>query len=176
VNSSVKGLAGVDQTARSPLREVQEQFWKWRARAAREEESDMNPYATVGSGIGSAEAASLRARLMAWHDTMVAHERRLRSGQTTDTCDDECPHVEARALWTEASAVLGPRANELTFLRSRALGASASSDHLIASAKSVSPEADTERRSTATRQASAPLRSESFIDSPEPSRLATAEV
>ena len=80
----------------------------------------MNPYAIVGSGSGTAEAASLRARLMAWHDAMVAHERRLRSGQTTDACDDECPHVEARALWTKVSAVLGPRANELTFLRSRA--------------------------------------------------------
>ena len=93
-----------------------------------EEESDMNPYAIVGSGIDSAEAASCRSRLMAWHDAMVAHERRLRSGRTTDTCDDECPHVEARALWAEVTALLGPRASELTFLRSRALGASASSD------------------------------------------------
>ena len=136
----------------------------------------MNPYAIVGSGIGSAEAASLRARLMAWHDAMVAHERRLRSGQTTDTCDDECPHVEARTLWAEVSAMLGPRANELTFLRSRALGASASSDHLAASAKTVSPEADTEHRSRATRGASARRLSESCMDSPDPSRMATAEL
>jgi hypothetical protein len=136
----------------------------------------MNPYAIVSSGIGSAEAASLRARLMVWHDAMVAHDRRLRSGQTTDTCDDECPHVEARALWTEVSAVLGPRANELTFLRSRALGTSASSDHRMASAKSVSPEADTERRSRATRQASAPPLSQPCMDSPDPSRMAAAEV
>ncbi len=101
----------------------------------------MNPYAIVGSGIGTTEAASLRARLMAWHDAMVAHERRLRSGQITDACDDECPHVEARALWTEVSAVLGRRANELTFLRSRALRGSASS--------------------------SAPSFSESVVDSPD---------
>ena len=33
------------------------------------------------------------------------------------------------ALWAEVSAMLGPRASELTFLRSRALGASALSDH-----------------------------------------------
>ncbi len=81
----------------------------------------MNPYATVGSGVGTPEAASLSARLIAWHDEMVAHERRLRSGRTNDRCDDECPHVEARALWAEALAMLGPRASELNFLRSRAL-------------------------------------------------------
>jgi hypothetical protein len=80
----------------------------------------MNPYGIVG-GIGTAEPASLRARLMAWHDAMVAHERRLRLGHLTDVCDEECPHVEARTLWTEVSAVLGPRASELTFLRSRSL-------------------------------------------------------
>jgi hypothetical protein len=132
----------------------------------------MNPYAIVGSGIGTTEAASLRARLMAWHDAMVGHERRLRSGQITNACDDECPHVEARALWTEVSAVLGPRANELTFLRSRAIGASAAPDPLTVSAKSVSPEADTERHSKATRKAAAPRR----FDSPDPSRSATAEL
>lgn len=79
----------------------------------------MNPYGIVGSGIGTLEV-SLRARLMAWHDAMVAHERRLRSGRTTDSCGDECPHAEARELWVEVSAMLGARAGELTFLRSRA--------------------------------------------------------
>jgi hypothetical protein len=128
----------------------------------------MNPYAIVGSGIGTTDAASLRARLMAWHDAMVAHERRLRSGQITDACDDECPHVEARALWTEVSAVLGRRANDLRFLRSRALGDLASSDHLIASAKSVSPHAAIEHRSGAARGGPSP--------STDPSRMATAEL
>ena len=136
----------------------------------------MNPYGIVGSGNGTPEAASLRARLMAWHDAMVVHERRLRFGQTTDSCDDECPHVEARALWAEVSAMLGPRASELTFLRSRAMGASAASDQLTVSVKSISPEADTERRSGSTREASAPRRSASFIDSPDPSRMATVEL
>jgi hypothetical protein len=51
---------------------------------------------------------------------MVAHERRLRAGSASDRCDDECPHAEARALWSEAAAAFGPRAGELTFLRSRA--------------------------------------------------------
>jgi hypothetical protein len=80
----------------------------------------MSPYAFLGSRVGTAEAAALRVRLTAWHDAMVAHERRIRAGRTTDACDDECPHVEARALWSEALATLGPRASELTFLRSHA--------------------------------------------------------
>jgi hypothetical protein len=82
----------------------------------------MNPYAMVGSNIDAAEAVALRSRLMAWHDAMVAHERSLRIGPAAELCDDdECPHVEAGVLWAEASAALGPRADELTFLRSRAM-------------------------------------------------------
>ena len=84
----------------------------------------MNPYTMIGSGVGTTEAASLRARLTAWHDAMVAHERRLRAGSTTDRCDDECPHAEARLLWPEAQVMFGPRAHELAFLRSRATSAS----------------------------------------------------
>ena len=80
----------------------------------------MNPYAMVDVNVGATGPGPLRARLMAWHDAMVAHERRLRSGQTNDRCDDDCPHVEASALWAEALDVLGPRAQELAFLRSRA--------------------------------------------------------
>ncbi len=83
----------------------------------------MNPYAMLGSAIGTNEAASLTARLSAWHDAMVAHERRLRAGTTDDVCDDECPHAEARALWSEAVETFGTRARELAFLRSRANGA-----------------------------------------------------
>lgn len=80
----------------------------------------MSPYAILGSSIGTAEAASLCARLVTWHDAMVAHERRIRTGPTRHACDEECPHVQARTLWSEALATLGPRARELTFLRSRA--------------------------------------------------------
>ena len=80
----------------------------------------MNPYATLAAGVRSNEAASLHVRLAAWHDAMVTHERRLRTGRTADACDDECPHGEARALWSEALETFGPRAQELTFLRSRA--------------------------------------------------------
>ena len=136
----------------------------------------MNPYAIVGSSNGTAEAASLRARLMAWHDAMVAHERRLRSGQTTDACDDECPHVEARTLWAEVSAMVGPRASELTFLRSRGQDAAASSAPPSVSASPVSHEADTVHRSRAPRAASPRRPSQSFIDSSDPSQMATAEL
>lgn len=80
----------------------------------------MNPYHVLNSGLGTPAAAALRARLSAWHDAMVAHERRLRSGVTSDACDDDCPHAEATALWAEAVVAFGARARELTFLRSRA--------------------------------------------------------
>jgi hypothetical protein len=136
----------------------------------------MNPYGIVSSGNGTPDAASLRARLMAWHDAMVAHERTLRSGQTTDVCDEDCPHVEARTLWAEAMATLGPRANELTFLRSRALHASGSSDRVIDAAKKGSQEADSMRRSPAASATSAPGLSESRVNSSDPSRIAMAEL
>lgn len=78
----------------------------------------MNQYASLKSGIGTHEATMLSARLSAWHDAMVLHERRLRLSGAT--CHDECPHADARMLWAEALATFGERAHELTFLRSRA--------------------------------------------------------
>jgi len=82
----------------------------------------MNLYAMLSSGLDTNETVALSARLSAWHDMMVAHERRLRAGTASDVCDDECPHAEARELWSEAVATFGARAEELTFLRSRAHG------------------------------------------------------
>lgn len=75
----------------------------------------MNPYAIVGSTLETNEAAALRARLMSWHDAMVAHERRR-----DPSCDDECPHADAGLLWGEATQTFGERARELVFLQSRA--------------------------------------------------------
>ena len=80
----------------------------------------MNPYLALCSSLGINDADSLSARLTAWHDAMVAHERRLGTARTSDLCHDECPHADARALWSEAIAIFGTRAHELTFLRSRA--------------------------------------------------------
>ena len=85
----------------------------------------MNLYASLGS-ILAGDSSSLCARLTAWHDAMVAHERRLRT-TGEDVCDEDCPHVEARSLWAEARAAFGERARELTFLRSRAVSGG---DHL----------------------------------------------
>jgi hypothetical protein len=79
----------------------------------------MNLYAMLGSGSATNEAAALSKRLTAWHDAMVAHERKLRSGTAGEVCDDECPHAEARLLWSEAVETFGSRAHELSFLRSR---------------------------------------------------------
>lgn len=82
----------------------------------------MNPYAMMASGRGTTTSAALAARLAAWHDAMVAHERRLRTGRVGEVCDDGCAHVEARTLWVEALEAFGDRAHELSFLRSRAAG------------------------------------------------------
>ena len=81
----------------------------------------MNPYMLIGSKVGTEEAASLSQRLAAWHDLMVAHERRLRGGRGTDACDEDCAHSDAQSLWGEALVTFGDRAHELSFLRSRAL-------------------------------------------------------
>jgi hypothetical protein len=80
----------------------------------------MNPYARLASGTCRSISSGLVARLAAWHDAMVAHERRLRTGRDSDVCGDGCPHAEARTLWTEALDMFGDRAHELAFLRSRA--------------------------------------------------------
>jgi hypothetical protein len=82
----------------------------------------MTPYARFGAFADTAGAATLAARLAAWHDAMVAHPRRLRLGRTEVACDDECPHAIARGLWSEAVAAFGARAQELLFLRTSAVG------------------------------------------------------
>ena len=82
----------------------------------------MNPYVRAASGIGTHEARSLAARLSAWHDAAVGHERRLRHARSGEVCHDECPHAEATVLWSEAIATFGTRAAELMFLRSCAAG------------------------------------------------------
>ena len=84
----------------------------------------MNLYTMVGSGVGSLEATALGKRLAAWHDAMVAHERKIRAGRTEEVCDEECPHAAAQPLWVEAMEIFGDRAQELRFLRSRATASS----------------------------------------------------
>jgi hypothetical protein len=113
----------------------------------------MNPYVLAGSGIGTNDATSLSARLSAWHDEMVTHERRLRMGRAGDVCDDECAHAEARALWAEAVATFGVRAHQLAFLRSCAHDASRATQHSVAARSDA---ADRGRPSSRARSAPPP--------------------
>ena len=135
----------------------------------------MNPYVMLGSGIGTSEASSLSSRLAAWHDAMVAHERRLRTGRTADMCDEECPHVEARTLWAEALATFGARAGELTFLRSRAIGVAHQSEEQLAPTDRVSEAADIVHRPSRTLDSATPRRSQSVTGSSDQSS-STAEL
>ncbi len=48
----------------------------------------MNPYAMLASGSTTSTSSAHAARLAAWHDALVSHERRLRTGRTGDVCDD----------------------------------------------------------------------------------------
>jgi hypothetical protein len=105
----------------------------------------MNPYAMLASGRGESTSSALAARLAAWHDAMVAHERRLRTGRTADACGDECPHVEARTLWDEALAAFGERAHELSFLRSRAASHAQPVANAVATPTRESERADADR-------------------------------
>ena len=90
----------------------------------------MNLYTLLGYGVGTSEAAALSERLAMWHDAMVSHERRLRGSHARDVCDEDCPHAEAPELWAKAVTTFGDRADELSFLRSRAIDATrGSADH-----------------------------------------------
>ena len=75
----------------------------------------MNLYTSIASRIGSTEALALAARVAAWHDAMVAHERGL--GSRFGQCDEECPHEEARLLWPEAVDIFCDNASACEFLR-----------------------------------------------------------
>ena len=76
----------------------------------------MNIYRMLGNKVGTPEALELAERLSTWHDAMVAHERLAR---TRRSCEDECPHTDAVALWREAADLFRERAGDLVFLRSR---------------------------------------------------------
>jgi hypothetical protein len=135
----------------------------------------MNLYSMVGSGNGTPEASALSARLATWHDAMVAHERKIRAGRE-EACDEECPHAEARTLWVEAREVFGDRAQQLTFLRSRAAVESKHPEEPVAPADAMSEAADRGRRSNGSRQRAVTRRSELFGGSSERSGTSTAEL
>lgn len=136
----------------------------------------MNPYAVLGSRLGTSEAASLGERLTAWHDAMVAHERRLRTARADGACDDDCAHVEARTLWAEAVAMFGDRAAELRFLRSRANGAVEREASLVAFVPPRSESADAQRLSNRTSRGSIGVSRRSLIASSVPSDNRAMEI
>jgi hypothetical protein len=76
----------------------------------------MNVYRSLGYAVGTPEALALAARLSAWHDAMVAHQRPADTARIT-RCDGDCPHAEARLLWNEATETFGDGADQLAFLR-----------------------------------------------------------
>jgi hypothetical protein len=135
----------------------------------------MNLYTMVGSGIGTPEAAALNTRLANWHDSMVAHERKIRAGRADAGCDEECPHAEARTLWIEALEVFGDRAQELTFLRSRAIAAAEPDEELV-TADVLSEAADRGPRSNGSSHKVTARQSKLFASSSEGSRAAMAEL
>ena len=51
---------------------------------------------------------------------MVAHERQLRAGQRPSTATTTAHTTEARVLWPQALATFAERADDLSFLKSRA--------------------------------------------------------
>jgi hypothetical protein len=136
----------------------------------------MNPYAMLASGSDASSSSALAARLAAWHDSMVAHERRLRTGRTGDVCDDECPHVEARALWAEALAAFGDRAHELSFLRSRATSLAQPADHVVVPRSAGVERVDKGRPADREQKtAGRDPRSRPFVNPPLRSQPMTAE-
>jgi hypothetical protein len=78
-------------------------------------------YKSLAYRVGSAEALELAERLEVWHDAMVSHER-VQRRQDSRSCPPECPHTDVADLWREAQHVFGRAADELVFLRTRAIG------------------------------------------------------
>lgn len=76
----------------------------------------MNVYRSIGYVVGTPEALALAARLSAWHDAMVAHQRPADTARVA-RCDEDCPHAEARLLWHEALEVFGEHTKQFRFLR-----------------------------------------------------------
>jgi hypothetical protein len=75
----------------------------------------VNMYRILGDLAATTEARDLAEQLVAWHDSMVKHLRVIDRRGTA--CGDDCPHVQAQALWAEASEVFGRDAGRLVFLQ-----------------------------------------------------------
>jgi hypothetical protein len=80
----------------------------------------LHVYRLLAGRIGTADAIELAQDLAAWHDTMVLHERAQTALGAQCSSADDCPHTEARDLWSRARKTFGPDAERLTFLRTSA--------------------------------------------------------
>jgi hypothetical protein len=110
----------------------------------------VNLYTFLGYGVGTSEAAALSERLAAWHDPMVSHERRLRRERAGEVCDEDCPHGAAPELWAKAVTTFGARADELSFLRARAIYATRGSDDDAHDREEAKPAIDDRRSDRST--------------------------
>jgi hypothetical protein len=122
----------------------------------------VNLYTFLGYGVGTSEAVALSERLATWHDAMVSHERRLRGARAGGVCDEDCPHGAAPELWAKAVTTFGDRADELSFLRSRAIDAAPASDDDAHAREEAKPAIDDRRSDRSTRRTDGGRRS-SFV-------------
>jgi len=123
----------------------------------------VNLYTLLGYGVGTSEAAALSERLATWHDAMVSHERRLRGARAGDVCDEDCPHAAAHELWANAVATFGNRADELSFLRSRATGPTRESDDDAHAREELKPAIDDHRSDRSTPRTDGGRRRSLFV-------------
>jgi hypothetical protein len=86
-------------------------------------------YRTFVNRVGTQEAIALAHDLEHWQGPMEAHRAEIaKLGFDPDRhAWADCPHAEARSLWVRAVALLGSRADDLTFLRTCAVPAAAHS-------------------------------------------------
>ena len=80
----------------------------------------MNPYLPLARQFGGEDVRLFLLELTAWHDEMVQHRRLVSQVGAEQACSDTCPHQTGRQLWREARALLGAKADSLTFLRDSA--------------------------------------------------------
>ena len=79
------------------------------------ERGAVNTYRILGDLVGTPDARDLAEQLVVWHDSMVKHLRLV--GLRGAACTEDCPHVQARALWPAACDLFGNEAGKLAFLR-----------------------------------------------------------
>ncbi len=80
----------------------------------------LDVYRLLASRVGTPDALNFAHDVADWHDAMVRHQRSQAAQGARCAGVEDCPHQEARDLWSRARAVFGAAADELTFLRASA--------------------------------------------------------